>query len=109
MLHKIQPDFHLNMKDYDDFPPCPYFLTVLKHYPESAYVYITLWNMADDKNCAACSKSKIRNQFLISKTLFRNKLLSLVDLGLISVTESNNFFDVELIPYDEDHFEESCT
>jgi retron-type reverse transcriptase len=93
------------MRNYSDFPPCPYFLSVLKHAPESAYLYYLLWHHSDDDCKLSYLKTQIKNSFLISTTLFKNRLFSLVDLGLISVNESPNYIDIELVNWDEDFFE----
>lgn len=99
------------MKDYSDFPPCPYFLTVLKHSPEAAYIFVRLWQMNTDVDVdfITCHKKNIRNVFLTTPTIFRNKLMSLVDLGLISVTENPSTYIVELVTYDADFFEDTCS
>lgn len=84
------------MKEYKNFPPYYNFIQVLDVAPSSLKAYIKLWQMRDDKNKVVINKKEVRNHFLISPTLLRNKMLELVGQGIISVGESPSNFVVNL-------------
>lgn len=85
------------MKDYQNFPPYELFISVLKHYPESALLYRAIWAKKEESDKLRLPKEELLSKFLISKTVFRNKILSLVDLGLVEVQETAKFFDVTFV------------
>ena len=89
--------------EYKKFPPYPFLIDVLKNALLSLRVYIELWDMQDDFGRIAIDKKEIKKTFLISPTLFYNKVLSLVDLSLLSVDESPNMIVVDLVQWHDDN------
>jgi hypothetical protein len=87
------------MKDYSEFPPIDSFKRVLTNSPQSALLYAHIWK--NKKKCSRISllRNEVKKKFLISPTLFRNHLLSLGRLELISFEETPEFF---LIDFYED-------
>lgn len=79
--------------DYTNFPPISYFKLVLQHMPRSALIYASLWDhrLKGNKRCAY-AKDKIKNLFLLSSTLFRNHLIDLSRLGILTFEETPKFF-----------------
>jgi hypothetical protein len=86
------------MKDYTDFPPCKYFVRVLKSCPTSALLYVQLWNKVSQENMALkLSKKDIRKDYLISPTMFRNLLARLMFLNLVSYVEKDDKFHIDIM------------
>ena len=85
------------MSDYYDFPPMPDFRRVLQIAPASALIYISLWKMRRNNNDISIKKSDVKKKFLISKTIFRNHLLALSRLEILSFEETTDFFLVYFI------------
>jgi len=88
------------MMDYSDFPPCPYFMQILRHFPECALLYCKLWGSKNTNYALAINKSDIFTNFLISPTVFRNRLVNLMEEGLLSFESSPVFYYIELIAFD---------
>jgi hypothetical protein len=94
------------MHSYEDFPPYPYFYSVLKSHPKAAWLYIQLWQARDEESKVRCSLGDVRDLFLISPTIFRNQLMDLVALGILSViNRKNNHIEVELVDFDQEEFD----
>jgi hypothetical protein len=72
------------MNEYNHFPPSQYLLRVLKYWPRSALLYIQLWKGRGKKFVINIKCNKIRKDFQISPTLFKNLLFALSDLNLIT-------------------------
>ncbi len=94
------------MLDYADFPPYPYFLQVLRHYPDCAIFYSRLWNSKNNDHKLSVKKDDIFNTFLISPTKFKNMLVNLMEEGLLSFELTPKFFYIELVGFDHDDFDE---
>lgn len=84
-----------HMHDYAEFPPIDSFKKVLRTSPQSALIYASIWKLKPDTNHLAIKKIDIKKTFLISPTLFRNHLLSLGRLELLSFEETTVFFLVD--------------
>jgi hypothetical protein len=85
------------MKDYSEFPPIKYFIRVLKNGPKAALLYVLLWRNKNRRNHIMIRKNAIRKEYLISPTMFRNLVASLMFLNLISFVESNEQFEIEIM------------
>jgi len=86
---------------YADFPPFPYFLQVLRHYPETALLYYKIWSSKNLDHKLAIKKQDIFNTFLISPTVFRNRLVNLMEEGLVSFESTPKFYYIEFVAFDE--------
>ncbi len=94
------------MQSYDEFPPFPYFINVLKQCPRAAWIYAKLWASKDCECKINCTRDDIRYNFFMSPTLFRNALIYLVDLGLASIKERPEAdFEIELVDFDQEDFD----
>ena len=84
------------MNEYDDFPPLDSFKRVLRNSPGSADLYVSLWKIKRKSNPRiSVARKDIKKNFLISPTLFRNHLLAIGRLELISFEETTEFFVVD--------------
>lgn len=81
-----------NMTDYKKFPPFNYFLRVLKSCPRSALLYSQLWKERNKNNKLEVEKDRIRRNFLMSHTIFRNLIQPLVSIEIISYDENDNCY-----------------
>jgi len=81
------------MKDFSNYPPQEFFEECLEHYPEVAYFYKVLWYEYDHAKNKKLKydKKKIRDTYLISPTLFRNNLMKLQRLDLLTFEERNEY------------------
>lgn len=86
---------------YTDFPPCPYFLQVLRHFPEAALLYFRIWGSKNSKHKLAIKRQDIPNIFLMSPTVFRNRIVKLMEEGLLSFETTPTLYYIELVPFDE--------
>ncbi len=84
------------MQGYDEFPPLNSFKRVLQVSPQSALIYAELWEIFKaNSNRISIKKDEIKKIFLISPTLFRNHLLSLGRLEILSSKETQDFFLID--------------
>lgn len=83
--------------EYSDFPPVATFLRILQSAPGSALLYVKMWQLAPKAKSYNVPIKNIRNFFLISKTVFRNHLLALGRLDLLSFKESDEGFFIEFL------------
>lgn len=88
------------MHDYVDYPPQAYLEIILQNCPDAAMIYVYLWQMSDELNQVVIEKKDIRNTFLISPTVFRRHLCSIVCEGLSEVDDCPNLYIVRLLEYD---------
>lgn len=89
------------MNDYTEFPPIDSFKKVLRMSPQSAIIYASLWKQKTNTNRLSFRRDDIKKTFLISPTLFRNHLLALGRLDLLSFEETSTFFIVDFYELDE--------
>ena len=77
-------------EEYSNFPPLSILKTVLQNKPRAAYVLIKLWKFYKVLKLKkiVVNKDRIRQQFGISQTLFKNHIYSLSYLNVILYTES---------------------
>jgi len=80
---------------YADFPPINLFKRVLYSSPHSALIYAEMWQLKPTSNVISIKRKEVKNRFLISPTLFRNHLLALGRLDLISFEEPGEFFMIK--------------
>jgi hypothetical protein len=85
------------MKDYSDFPPRKYFMRVLKNCPQSAFLYLQVWQKKDKQKILKTKKSDIRKEYLITPTMFRNLLSPLRYMNLVDFTENNGEYEVDIL------------
>jgi hypothetical protein len=94
------------MYTYENFPPFPYFISVLKSCPRAVWIYIQLWRSRDEQSRLNFNLRDTRRLFLMSPTLVRNNLMALVELGLVSIHEKpEKEFEIELVDFDEEEFD----
>ena len=80
--------------DYATFPPVSTFKKVLFACPETGLLYASLWDLKQG-NRVSIKRSEVKRCFLISPTLFRNHLLALSRLGILSMEETPTFFLID--------------
>jgi hypothetical protein len=94
------------MHSYEDFPPYPYFISVLRQCPRAAWTYILLWQAREEDQEIRVNRSEIMDSFFMSPTVFKNNLMFLVSLGILSVKEKKGqIYDIELVDFDEEEFD----
>ena len=89
------------MKNYDEFPPLNLFKKVLQISPSSAYLYASIWACKPSSHHLSIRIKDVKPHFLISPTLFRNHLLALARLNLLSFDETVEFFTIKFAIKDE--------
>ena len=80
------------MKDYQNFPPFEFLKKVLINCAQSSMIYIDLWKQKKSSIRLSIYKPEVKKTFLTSPTLFRNRLLSLARLGLLTFEETPEEF-----------------
>lgn len=94
------------MQTYDGFPPVPYLINVLKSNSSLAWLYIQLWLCKDENDIVLCPKEDVRRLFLMSPTLFRNQMMHLVDLGLLSCKQRRDqYYEIAMVDLDQEEFD----
>jgi hypothetical protein len=87
---------------HDEYPPFFYLSQVLKHYPKSAYTYLSLWRNKNKENVVIIEKKSIHLELLIHPSKFFNDIIKLSDEGLLSFIEKEGTFHLELTDWQED-------
>jgi hypothetical protein len=85
------------MRDYSDFPPFKYFTRVLKNCPKSAFLYAQIWDNKGNNMSFVTDKRSIQRDYLISPTVFRNLLVSLMFLNLVHFKEEDGEFRIDVL------------
>jgi len=88
------------MNDYAEFPPLDSFKRVLRSSPQSADLFASLWKLKPKSNRISIKRKDIKKNFLISPTLFRNHLLAIGRLELITFEETTDFFLIDFYEND---------
>lgn len=83
------------MQDYTQFPPIESFKKVLITIPQSALIFAHIWKQKIMSNNSSFKKSEIKKKFLTTPTLFRNHLLALSRLSILTFEETTHFFTVD--------------
>lgn len=83
------------MQDYSEFPPFHSFKKVLQFSPSVALVYAAIWKSKSDKFDLKCKRREIAKRFSISPTVFKNNLLMLSRLELLTFQESKDIFLID--------------
>ncbi len=78
--------------DYRFFPPYDNFKKVLQNCPKSALLYAALWKTKENKLLLKVRRQDINRRFLISPTLFRNQLATLMKIDILSFEETRDLF-----------------
>lgn len=92
---------------YSDFPPAPYLLQILRHAPETALLYYRMWGSRNAEHKFAIKKQDIFNTFLVSPTVFRNRVVKLMEEGLLSFETTPKHYYIELTAFDEENDDEN--
>lgn len=87
---------------YSDFPPYHFFITVLRHQPDTAHFYCKIWGESDKNDKLMVDKKMIYNQFLVTPSVFKRKLGYLMEEGLLSSVETQYFYEIDFVRYDEE-------
>src|SRR5258708_10080314 len=97
--------------NYNEFPPVEFFLTVLRDQPDCAYFYLKIWSGHDKNFELMVDKKTVSNVYLISPTVFKRKLHYLMDEGLLSVKETQYFYEIEFLhdDYEKENENEKLT
>lgn len=82
--------------NYKNFPPPELLIKVIQEVPHCSLLYILLWDMSQKKESFTISKRDPLRKFNMSRTLFRNRVLFLEELGLIGFSETSDEFKVIL-------------
>ncbi len=90
---------------YHDFPPFHFFVTVLRHQPDTAHFYWKIWSGRDKDNKLMVDKKNIYGQFLVTPNVFKRKLGYLMEEGLLSIAETQYFYEIDFTRYDDDEEE----
>jgi len=83
--------------DYSEFPPLKYLTRVMKTCPNSALLYVQLWDKRGKNMHIETEKKHVRKEYLISPTLFRNLLAPLMYLNLIHFVENEGLFQIDVL------------
>lgn len=89
------------MQNYSQFPPIQSFKSVLRTCPQTALVFATLWNQKSDQKKVSIRRDDIEPRLLISPTIFKNYLISLGRLELLSFKETPEIFHVSFLDKNE--------
>ena len=103
--NKLQQESNF-MMEYSSFPPCPYFMQILRHSPDAAILYCKLWGSKNIHYKIGIKKNDIFNIYLISPTIFRNRLVKLMEEGLLSFETTPEMYYIELVAFDNMEEEE---
>lgn len=77
-------------------------MQILRHFPEAAMLYCKLWGSRNSTNQLAVKKQDIFSIFLVSPTVFRNRIVNLMEEGLLSFETTPESYYIELVSFDED-------
>ncbi len=83
-----------------DYPPQPYFSSVLAHCPKAATTYCHIWKHQDDGGIYRVEKKAIADEFLLHPTTVKGHLRALCREGLLSINETPTMLNVELVQWD---------
>lgn len=83
------------MNEYLHFPPYDNFKRTLISSPNSALLYASLWRIKPVSNSLLIRKNDVKKRFFISPTVFRNHLLSLGRIGLLSCEDKGEYIHID--------------
>lgn len=83
-----------------DYPPQPYFDQVLTHCCYAAKTYCHIWKHKGSDGTYRVDKKEISNEFLLHPSTVKGHLRALCREGLISIDETPNTLNVELVTWD---------
>lgn len=90
------------MHEYSKFPPAHSLKFVLRNKPKSAFLFIKIYENIDSNSTIVSVKKKdIENEYLMSKTLFKNDLLQLQKLGVILAYEFDQSYNIKLTEHND--------
>lgn len=90
------------IETFEDYPPQPYLDQVHDHCPLAAKTYCHIWRNRNQTNCFSVLKKDIWQEFLSHPTSIRSHLLSLCREGLISIDETPETINIELVSWDHE-------
>lgn len=85
----------MHISDYAKFPPKKFLTIVLLDHADCAMLYIQLYHDRVD-NTVAVRKEDITERYLMSRALFKNRLLKLQRLALVCTRETQKKYIIEL-------------
>ena len=92
----------MKKKKKSEYPPYLYLKQVAEHCPKAVSTYMTIWQEKNLENKLNVYKKEVRNDYLISLAKFRHDLLLLVKEGLVSINETPNLLEIELVDWNVD-------
>jgi len=82
-------------------------MQILRHFPDTAMLYCKIWGSKNKHHKLSVKKQDIFNIFLISPTVFKNRLVNLMEEGLLSFKSTPKFYYIDLVSFDDfDDFDE---
>jgi len=81
--------------------PYDQLLRVIKTHPKSALLYIQLWKHRSPKGIVYIEKDRIRKKFLMSPTVFRNMIIPLASMEMISYSMDDHKYTIEVFGKDQ--------
>lgn len=85
--------------------PTGYLLEIARHCPRALETYIRLWEDKNDQDTIVVHEDEIESKYFKSKRPFQTDLRLLSREGLISVIEKPNSYEIEMLNWEEKHFE----
>lgn len=92
------------MSDYSDFPPLAQLKSVLKSAPRAAELFINLWKIKNSSQFhrpIVIRKNDAQKRTYLSKTMLRNHLLCIAQLGLLQFDETPESFIIRGLVHDK--------
>lgn len=85
--------------NYKNFPSPELLIKVIQEAPHCCLLYLILWDISHKKESVSISKKDPLRKFNMSRTLFRNRILLLEEMGLVIFSETSDEFKVTLIKH----------
>lgn len=83
------------MNDYADFPPVKLFKRSLLISPKTSLLYLDIYKLRTPGGNFVIQRKDVKKQFLISPTLFRNHLLALSRIDILSFEENPSSYVIK--------------
>ncbi len=85
-----------------EYPPQHYFNQVLLHCPKAASTYCHIWKHQGKDNVYRVEKKAISDEFLLHPVTVKGHFRALCREGLVSINETPNTINVELMTWDNE-------
>jgi len=82
------------------YPPMDKIRLALRHCPGATITYLDIWQRANENGHIDIPKKSIKMEYLMSPTMFANKLIALSREGLIKVGFQPKKFVVDIVGYE---------